>query len=174
VIVSGDSLEVVRTVAAETGIDEFHAGLLPDQKLKIVTELRDRHGPVAMVGDGINDAPAIAAADLGMAMGMAGTDVALETGDVVLTGEELDRIPMALGLGRRTNRVVRQNLTWAITVITLLLLMSLGGWLTLTMAVVGHEGSTLLGVVNGLRLLCRPALPGRSPARTTESPAASC
>ena len=174
VIVSGDSLEVVRTVAAETGIDEFHAGLLPDQKLKIVTELRDRHGPVAMVGDGINDAPAIAAADLGMAMGMAGTDVALETGDVVLTGEELDRIPMALGLGRRTNTVVRQNLTWAITVITLLLLMSLGGWLTLTMAVVGHEGSTLLGVVNGLRLLCRPALPGRSPARTTESPAASC
>jgi Cd2+/Zn2+-exporting ATPase len=80
---------------------------------------------------------------------------------------------MALDLGRRTNTVVRQNLAWAITVISLLLLMSLGGWLTLTMAVVGHEGSTLLGVVNGLRLLRRPVLPERPPARTAERPVAS-
>lgn len=164
-MLSGDSPVVASTAAAEIGIDEFHAGLLPDEKLRLVKELRERYGPVAMVGDGINDAPALAAADLGLAMGLAGTDVALETGDVVLTGDDLDRIPMALDLGRRTNVVVRQNLIWALSVISLLLLGSLAGWITLTMAVIGHEGSTLLGVVNGLRLLRWPRLPTAGRAR---------
>ena len=140
----------------QTHIEEFHADLLPDQKLRLVGELRARYGPVAMVGDGINDAPALAAADLGLAMGLAGTDVALETGDVVLTADELDRIPLALDLGRRATSVVRQNLIWAISVISILLIGALGGWLTLTMAVLGHEGSTLIGVLNGLRLLRTP------------------
>ena len=156
VMLSGDSPAVAGGVADEIGISEFHADLLPDQKLRLVRELRECHGPVAMVGDGINDAPALAAADLGLAMGVAGTDVALETGDVVLTADELDRIPLALDLGRRATAVIRQNLIWAIAVISLLLVGALGGWLTLTLAVLGHEGSTLIGVLNGLRLLRTP------------------
>ena len=161
VMLSGDSPAVASSIARETHIEEFHADLLPDQKLRLVGELRSRYGPVAMVGDGINDAPALAAADLGLAMGLAGTDVALETGDVVLTADELDRIPLALDLGRRATAVVRQNLIWAISVISILLIGALGGWLTLTIAVLGHEGSTLIGVLNGLRLLRTPR-PGAS------------
>jgi Cd2+/Zn2+-exporting ATPase len=161
VMLSGDSPAVAQAIARETHIEEFHADLLPDQKLRLVGELRARYGPVAMVGDGINDAPALAAADLGLAMGLAGTDVALETGDVVLTADELDRIPLALDLGRRATSVVRQNLIWAISVISILLIGALGGWLTLTLAVLGHEGSTLIGVLNGLRLL-RTRRPGIS------------
>jgi len=161
VMLSGDSPAVASSIARETHIEEFHADLLPDQKLRLVGELRARYGPVAMVGDGINDAPALAAADLGLAMGLAGTDIALETGDVVLTADELDRIPLALDLGRRATDVVRQNLIWAISVISILLIGALGGWLTLTLAVLGHEGSTLIGVLNGLRLL-RTRRPGIS------------
>ena len=156
VMLSGDSPAVAQGVADETCIGEFHADLLPEQKLQLVKEMRERYGPVAMVGDGINDAPALAAADLGLAMGLSGTDVALETGDVVLTSDELDRIPLALDLGRRATAIVRQNLIWAISVISILLVGALGGWLTLTLAVLGHEGSTLIGVLNGLRLLRSP------------------
>lgn len=152
-MVSGDSRAVAESVAKETGIEDIHADLLPNEKLQLVQKMRERYGPIAMVGDGINDAPALAAADLGIAMGVVGTDVALETSDVVLTSDELGRIPLTLELGRQTAVVIRQNLIWAITVISVLLIGALGGWLTLTLAVICHEGSTLIGILNGLRLL---------------------
>jgi Cd2+/Zn2+-exporting ATPase len=152
-MLSGDVRAVAESIAKETGIEDVHADLLPDEKLQLVQKMRRQYGPIAMVGDGINDAPALAAADLGITMGIVGTDVALETGDVVLTSDELRRIPLTLELGRQAAAVIQQNLIWAITVISVLLIGALGGWLTLTLAVICHEGSTLLGILNGLRLL---------------------
>ena len=152
-MLSGDVRAVAESIAKETGIEDVQADLLPDEKLQLVQKMRRQYGPIAMVGDGINDAPALAAADLGITMGVVGTDVALETGDVVLTSDELRRIPLTLELGRQAAVVIQQNLIWAITVISVLLIGALGGWLTLTLAVICHEGSTLLGILNGLRLL---------------------
>ena len=156
VMLTGDNAGVAAAVAGQVGVDEYRAGLLPADKSAVIRELAARRGPVAMVGDGINDAPALATADLGIAMGIAGTAVALEAGDVVLTGDELSRVPMTLDLGRRATTIMKQNLIWALGVISVLLITALVGWLSLTLAVIGHEGSTLIGVFNGLRLLRRP------------------
>ncbi len=152
-ILSGDHPEAVETIARELGADEVRAGLLPDEKVRAVEELRRRHGGVAMIGDGVNDAPAMATATLGVAMGAAGTDVAIETADVVLMGDEVDRIPWLLTLGRRARRVVRQNVYFSVGWMALLVVVATTVGMPLTLAVVAHEGSTLLVVVNGLRLL---------------------
>ncbi len=165
VMLTGDNAGVAAAVARQVGVDEYHAALLPADKSTVIRELAARRGPVAMVGDGVNDAPALATAGLGIAMGIAGTAVALEAGDVVLTGDDLSRVPMTLDLGRRATMIMKQNLIWALGVISVLLITALGGWLSLTLAVVGHEGSTLIGVFNGLRLLRRPR-PGPLRART--------
>jgi Cd2+/Zn2+-exporting ATPase len=155
VMLTGDSEPTARAIGKEAGIDEIHAGLLPDQKVRIVEDLVCRYGHVAMVGDGVNDAPALAAASVGIAMGAAGTDVALETADVVLTADDLLRLPYAIVLGRRALAVVKQNLIFALGVIVSLVVADLFGRINLPMGVVGHEGSTLLVTVNGLRLLRR-------------------
>jgi Cd2+/Zn2+-exporting ATPase len=151
-LITGDAPAVARAVAAEVGIDEVYAGLLPDQKLEPLRDLRSQFGSAAMVGDGINDAPALATADVGIAMG-AGTDVALETADVVLVGNDLTAVPYAVGLARKARRILIQNLAFASAVVVLLVLLTFGVNLRLPMAVVGHEGSTVLVVLNGLRLL---------------------
>jgi Cd2+/Zn2+-exporting ATPase len=164
VMMTGDNRAAANFIASEAGIHEVHADLLPEQKLELVKELR-QHGNVAMIGDGVNDAPALATANVGVAMGAGGTDVALETADVVLMSSNLAMLPFALLLSRRANRIIRQNVIFSISVILSLVLSTIflpilfeGFLLPLPLGVVGHEGSTLIVVANGLRLLrMRPA-----------------
>jgi Cd2+/Zn2+-exporting ATPase len=153
VLLTGDNWSVAERLGQVVGVDEVRAELTPEQKVETIRQIQASEGPVAMVGDGINDAPALASATLGIAMGVAGTDVAMESADVVLMRDELAQLPATLRLARRTRQVVRQNLVFAFAVMVVLVLLSLGGVLPLTLAMVGHEGSTLLVVANGLRLL---------------------
>jgi len=153
VMLTGDNPQVAARIAERAGVDEFHAGLLPQDKVTVLQSLRRKYGPVAMVGDGVNDAPSLATADIGIAMGGAGTDVAIETADVVLMSDDLHKIPYAIGLARQARRVVWQNLTFALAVIVVLIAGAFGAQLPLPLGVVGHEGSTVLVVLNGLRLL---------------------
>lgn len=155
VLITGDTRETAEAIGRELGIRNVYGGLLPADKVRVVEDLTRRYGQVAMVGDGVNDAPALAASTVGIAMGVSGTDVALETADIVLTADELEKIPYAMALGRQALRVVKQNLLLAILMIVMLVTSDLLGWITLPWGVVGHEGSTLLVTVNGLRLLRR-------------------
>ena len=153
VMLTGDNARVAEAMARRLGIDEVHAGLLPEDKLRIVGELSEKYGPVAMVGDGVNDAPALAAAASGIAMGAAGTDAALETADIVLMSDDLGAIAYAVSLSKRTQRVVWQNISFALAVVVVLVVATLTVGVPLPLGVVGHEGSTILVVLNGLRLL---------------------
>lgn len=153
VMLTGDNERVARHVAEAVGIDAFHAELLPEEKVERVETLVDRFGRVAMVGDGVNDAPALAAANLGVAMGGAGTDVALETADIVLMGDDLSRIPYVIGLGRRTRRTLVMNFAIAFGAIVIMVVAILTAGMPLPLAVIGHEGSTVLVSINGLRLI---------------------
>jgi len=153
VMLTGDNERVAQQIADEVGIDEVQAELLPEEKVATIEDLVERHENVAMVGDGVNDAPALATATLGIAMGGAGTDVALETADVVLMGDDIGKIPYVLGLGRRTRRTLTVNLAIAFGAIALMVGTILLRGIPLPLAVVGHEGSTVLVSLNGLRLL---------------------
>ncbi len=153
VMLTGDNRAVAEQIALEAGVDEVYAELLPERKVEIVREIRETIGPVAMVGDGVNDAPALAAATLGIAMGAAGTDVALETADLVLMADDLDKITYAIALSRKTRRTLVANLGFAVGIIVVMLGFILTIGLPLPLAVVGHEGSTVLVSLNGLRLL---------------------
>ncbi|HSP42518.1 MAG TPA: cation-translocating P-type ATPase [Luteolibacter sp.] len=152
VMLTGDQKPVAEAIARETGIDEIHAGLLPEDKLAIIRMLK-KEGSVMMVGDGVNDAPALAVADIGVAMGAAGTDVAMETADIVLMADRLENIPLLLSHARRAKKVLLQNLIFATAVIVVLVAAALGFSLALPLGVIGHEGSTVLVCLNGLRLL---------------------
>ena len=151
-MLTGDGPRVATAVAKACGITEVHADLLPQDKVRVIQRLKEA-GRTAMIGDGVNDAPALAAADVSMAMGAAGTDVAMETADVVLMSDALDTVPYTLALSRGTRRIVYQNLTFALAVILVLIVSALGFQLPLPLGVVGHEGSTVLVCLNGLRLL---------------------
>ena len=151
ILLSGDSQPVAEAVAAEVGIDEARGGLLPQDKADAVRALRDRM-PVAMVGDGVNDAPAMANATVGIAMGAAGSDVALETADVALMADDLSALPFAIALGRETRKVIRQNLFVSLGVVAILIPATILG-LRIGPAVIAHEGSTLIVIANALRLL---------------------
>ncbi|WP_336022681.1 heavy metal translocating P-type ATPase [Halobellus salinisoli] len=153
VMLTGDNERVAQQIADEVGIDEVQAELLPEEKVATIEDLVERYENVAMVGDGVNDAPALATATLGIAMGGAGTDVALETADVVLMGDDIGKIPYVLGLGRRTRRTLTVNLAIAFGAIALMVGTILLRGIPLPLAVVGHEGSTVLVSLNGLRLL---------------------
>ncbi|WP_227131320.1 heavy metal translocating P-type ATPase [Halorubellus salinus] len=153
VMLTGDNERVAQRIADEVGIDEVQAALLPEEKVETIEALVERHENVAMVGDGVNDAPALATATLGIAMGGAGTDVALDTADVVLMGDELDKIPYVLGLGRKTRRTLTVNLAIAFGAIGVMVGAILLQGIPLPLAVIGHEGSTVLVSLNGLRLL---------------------
>ena len=152
VMLTGDNTRVARAIAKLAGVDEFHADLLPEDKVRVIKELKTI-GPVAMVGDGVNDAPALATATIGIAMGAAGTDVAMETADVVLMSDNLQNIVFALDLARHARRVIYQNLGFALVVIVVLVISALGFKLPLPIGVIGHEGSTVLVCLNGLRML---------------------
>ena len=156
-LVTGDNAAAARRLAGEVGISQVRADLLPADKVDTVRALRERCGHVTVVGDGVNDAPMLAAADTGVAMGRHGSDLALQTADVVLVRDDLATLPAVIDLSRRARRVVTQNLVFAATVITALVLIDLFGHLPLPLGVAGHEGSTVIVGLNGLRLLSRRA-----------------
>ncbi len=153
ILLTGDSRYVAEKLARELGVDEVRSELLPEQKVDAVRNLKQEYGTVAMVGDGVNDAPALATANLGIAMGAAGTDVALESADVLLMSDDLSRLPGMLRLAHQSRRVVKMNLAFAFVVMAVLMVLAIAGSIPLTLAVIGHEGSTLIVVANGLRLL---------------------
>jgi Cd2+/Zn2+-exporting ATPase len=155
VMLTGDASAAARTVTATVGADEVQAGLLPEQKVEAIAALRQTHGRVVMVGDGINDAPALARASVGVAMGAAGSDAALEAADVALMRDDLTLLPEAIGLSRRAMRVIHQNVALALGIKAVFLGLALVGRTTLWMAVFADMGASLLVIVNGLTLLHR-------------------
>ena len=153
VMLTGDNARVAAHIAPQAGVTEFRGDLLPENKVEAIQSLLKQHGQVAMVGDGVNDAPALANATVGIAMGAGGTDVALETADVALMGDDLSKLPFAVALSRQAKSIIRQNLWISLGVIAILVPSTLFGFARLGIAVIFHEGSTLIVVANALRLL---------------------
>ncbi|MNS28214.1 putative cadmium-transporting ATPase [compost metagenome] len=152
-MLTGDNARTAAAIARQVGVDEVRADLLPEDKVAAVKDLEARFGKVAMVGDGVNDAPALATATLGIAMGAAGTDVAIETADVALMSDNVRRIPFTIDLSRRTMRIIHQNIAFSLAVKGIATVLVFPGWLSLWMAVVSDMGATIVVVFNGLRLL---------------------
>jgi Cd2+/Zn2+-exporting ATPase len=153
VMLTGDHNRVAKAIAAQAGVDEFYADLMPEDKLRLIKDLKTHYGLTAMVGDGVNDAPALAAANIGIAMGAAGSDVALETADVVLMADNLKNLPYVIDLSRKTRQTLMFNLGFALFMIALMIAAIFTVQLPLPLAVIGHEGGTVLVALNGLRLL---------------------
>jgi len=153
VMLTGDNQRTADSVAQAVGINQVYAELLPEDKLDVIRRLQEQYQTVAMVGDGINDAPALAQASVGIAMGVAGSDVALETADIVLMADRLEKLAVAMRLGRRAHGIVKQNIAVALSFIILLLVGNFLGNINLPLGVIGHEGSTVLVTLSGLRLL---------------------
>ena len=152
VMLTGDSAPVAAEIGRQVGVDQVLAELLPEDKLAAVVELAARYGPVAMVGDGVNDAPALAQADVGIAMGGAGSDQAMETADVVLMGDDLTQLPFVMALSRRTRRVITGNIVFALAVKAIVFALAAAGLATLWMAVVADVGASVAVILNGMRL----------------------
>jgi len=153
IVLTGDNQRTADRIARSVGIDRVYAELLPEDKVKVIRQLQSQYQTVAMVGDGINDAPALAQASVGIAMGATGSDVALETADLVLMADRLEKLVVAIHLGRRSQRIVKQNITFALSFIVLLLIANFTGNMNMPIGVIGHEGSTVLVTLSGLRLL---------------------
>ena len=153
VMLTGDNQGTARAIAAQTGVDEVHAELLPADKVTCVESLVTQYGSVAMVGDGVNDAPALARATLGIAMGAAGSDAAIETADIALMSDDLAKLPWLICHSRRTRAVIRENIAFSLTVKALFVILTLAGHASLWAAISADVGATLLVIFNGLRLL---------------------
>ena len=151
-MLTGDEARTAHYIAEEIGIDDVRSNLLPQDKASIIKELQETYGSIAMVGDGINDAPALATSNVGFALG-SGTDVAMETADIVLIQDDLEQIPFSLAISKQTRRLVMQNIIFSISVIVLLIISNLLQTINLPLGVIGHEGSTILVILNSLRLL---------------------
>jgi Zn2+/Cd2+-exporting ATPase len=160
VMLTGDNALTARAIGAHIGVDEVRAELLPAGKVAAVLELARTHGAIGMVGDGVNDAPALAAATVGIAMGGAGTDVALETADIALMADDLSKLPFTIRLSRETLRVIKQNIGLALGLKLLAVIAVFPGWLTLWLAIVADMGATVLVTLNGMRLLRMRPEPG--------------
>lgn len=152
VMLTGDQDQTAQHIAEQLGIDEFRANLLPQDKVAHIKALQEKYGNVAMVGDGINDAPALATANVGISMG-SGTDIAMETSDIVLIKDNLNQLPFALGLSKKMQTITKQNIIFSLSVITILIISNLFQSINLPIGVIGHEGSTILVILNGLRML---------------------
>lgn len=153
VIISGDNEVTTASIAKDVGVDQYHAELLPEDKLEEISDLKEKYGSVAMVGDGVNDAPALAKANVGIAMGVLGSDVSIETADIALMRDDLSKVPYVLDLSRNTLRVVKQNITASILVKGVFALLALPGIVTLALAVgVGDMGLSLAVILNAMRL----------------------
>lgn len=155
IMLTGDNELTAKAVAEEIGIEDFVAECLPDEKVNYIRTLKQKYGKVAMVGDGINDAPALTLADVGIAMGE-GTDIALETADMVLMKNDLSKITDAMKLSQKMNRIIKQNIFFSLAVIIILVISNFTKLINLPIGVIGHEGSTILVILNGLRLLKKP------------------
>lgn len=153
VMLSGDNQRTVDAISRQVGIDEAKGDLLPDDKIARVRELVKQHHHVGMIGDGVNDAPAMAAATVGIAMGAAGTDTAIETADIVLMEDDLGKVAETVQLGRRTVRIIQFNFALAIGVKALFLALTIAGYASLWLAIAADTGATLIVVANALRLL---------------------
>lgn len=153
IMLTGDNKGTAEAIGSQAGVSEIESDLLPEDKLNFIKALQKKHGKVAMVGDGINDAPALAAATVGVAMGGAGTDTALETADIALMADDLKKLPFTIKLSRKTLAIIKQNIGFSIGVKLLALLLVIPGWLTLWIAIFADMGATLIVTLNGLRLL---------------------
>jgi Zn2+/Cd2+-exporting ATPase len=153
ILLTGDNERTANQIAQALGVDQVYANLLPQDKVEQIKKLQQRYGTVAMIGDGINDAPALAQASVGIAMGAAGSDIAMDTADIVLMTDRLEKLATAIQLGQRSQRVIKQNIVFALSFIVLLLIANFTSQITLPLGVIGHEGSTVLVTLSGLRLL---------------------
>jgi len=153
VMLTGDNETTARAIASQVGTDDFRANLLPEDKVAVIKDLLAKYGKVAMVGDGINDAPAMALSTVGVAMGTAGTDTALETADIALMSDDLSKLSFAVRLSRKTIGIIKQNIALALLIKGIIFLLVIPGWLTLWLAVIADTGSALLVTLNGMRLV---------------------
>ncbi len=153
IMLTGDNHNTAGAIALQAGVDDFKADLLPEDKVQAMRDLITNYGKVAMIGDGVNDAPAMAVSTVGIAMGTVGTDAALETADIALMADDLSKLPYAIKLSRRTLNIIKQNISFALIIKGMILLLVIPGWLTMWLAVVGDMGTTLLVTLNSMRLL---------------------
>jgi Cd2+/Zn2+-exporting ATPase len=153
IMLTGDHPATANAIGESIGMTDVRAGLMPEDKLAAVKELQKTYGRVAMVGDGINDAPALAASSIGIAMGGAGTDAALETADIALMADDLEKLPYTIRLSRKTLRIIKENIIFALGLKIIALLLIIPGWLTLWIAIFADMGATLLVILNALRLV---------------------
>lgn len=153
IMLTGDNANTGNAIGKQVGVTDVRSELLPQDKLKVIRSLRERHQKVAMVGDGVNDAPALAASTVGIAMGGAGTDTALETADVALMGDDLEKLPFLVRLSRKTLNTIKGNITFAIAIKVAALLLVIPGWLTLWIAILSDMGATILVALNSMRLM---------------------
>ena len=154
-MLTGDNADTAKEIASQVGIDDYRSELLPEDKVKAIESLSDKYGRVVMIGDGVNDAPALSRADVGIAMGAIGSDIALETADIALMADRLHNVPYTINLSRRALRIIKQNVAASIMVKLAFIFLAVIGAATLWMAVFADTGISLLVILNGMRLFTR-------------------